>query len=87
MVEELLPVLQPVVAAADLELVDVELRSGVLLVTVDRRRRRRPRGADRRQPGGVGRCSTCTSRSRATATPSRCRARAWSANCAPRATS
>ena len=42
------------VAAAGLELVDVELRSGVLLVTVDRRRRRRPRGPDRRQPGGVG---------------------------------
>jgi ribosome maturation factor RimP len=36
MTEDLLAMLQPVVAAADLELVDVELRSGVLLVTVDR---------------------------------------------------
>ena len=36
MAEELMAVLQPVVSAADLELVDVELRSGVLLVTVDR---------------------------------------------------
>ena len=36
MVEELIPALEPVLAAADLELVDVELRSGVLLVTVDR---------------------------------------------------
>ncbi len=36
MVEELIPVLEPVLAAADLELVDVEQRSGVLLVTVDR---------------------------------------------------
>ena len=36
MAEELMAVLQPVVNAADLELVDVELRSGVLLVTVDR---------------------------------------------------
>jgi ribosome maturation factor RimP len=36
MVEELVAHLQPVLAAADLELVDVELRSGVLLVTVDR---------------------------------------------------
>ena len=36
MTDELLAILQPVVAAADLELVDVELRSGVLRVTVDR---------------------------------------------------
>jgi ribosome maturation factor RimP len=36
MTDQLLAMLQPVVAAADLELVDVELRSGVLLVTVDR---------------------------------------------------
>jgi ribosome maturation factor RimP len=36
MVDELAAALEPVVAAADLELVDVELRSGVLLVTVDR---------------------------------------------------
>ncbi len=36
MVDELIPVLEPVLTAADLELVDVELRSGVLLVTVDR---------------------------------------------------
>jgi len=36
MVEDLIPVLEPVLAAADLELVDLELRSGVLLVTVDR---------------------------------------------------
>jgi len=36
MVEELMAQLEPVVAAAGLELVDVELRSGVLLVTVDR---------------------------------------------------
>jgi ribosome maturation factor RimP len=36
MVEELIPVLEPVLAAADLELVDVELRAGVLLITVDR---------------------------------------------------
>jgi ribosome maturation factor RimP len=36
MTEELFAQLQPVVTAADLELVDVELRSGVLLVTVDR---------------------------------------------------
>jgi ribosome maturation factor RimP len=36
MTDELFAVLQPVVSAADLELVDVELRSGVLLVTVDR---------------------------------------------------
>jgi len=33
---DLFAALRPVVAAADLELVDVELRSGVLLVTVDR---------------------------------------------------
>jgi ribosome maturation factor RimP len=33
---DLIAVLRPVVSAADLELVDVELRSGVLLVTVDR---------------------------------------------------
>ena len=36
MVEDLIPVLEPMLAAADLELVDLELRSGVLLVTVDR---------------------------------------------------
>ncbi len=36
MTDELFDQLQPVVAAAHLELVDVELRSGVLLVTVDR---------------------------------------------------
>jgi ribosome maturation factor RimP len=36
MVEDLMPVLEPMLAAADLELVDVELRSGVLLITVDR---------------------------------------------------
>ncbi len=35
MTEELFTQLQPVIAAAGLELVDVELRSGVLLVTVD----------------------------------------------------
>ena len=35
MAEELFTQLQPVIAAAGLELVDVELRSGVLLVTVD----------------------------------------------------
>jgi ribosome maturation factor RimP len=33
---ELFAALEPVVSAADLELVDVELRAGVLLVTVDR---------------------------------------------------
>lgn len=36
MVEDLYAVLQPVVEAAGLELVDVELKSGVLQVTVDR---------------------------------------------------
>ena len=36
MTDELFALLQPAVSAADLELVDVELRSGVLLVTVDR---------------------------------------------------
>jgi len=36
MTEELFAQLQPVIAAARLELVDVELRSGVVLVTVDR---------------------------------------------------
>ncbi len=36
MVDQLMALLQPVISAADLELVDVELRSGVLLVTVDR---------------------------------------------------
>jgi ribosome maturation factor RimP len=36
MVDELMGMLQPVISAADLELVDVEMRSGVLLVTVDR---------------------------------------------------
>jgi ribosome maturation factor RimP len=36
MVDDLFAQLQPVVRANDLELVDVELRSGVLLVTVDR---------------------------------------------------
>ncbi len=36
MVEELFATLEPVVGAAGLDLVDVELRSGVLLVTVDR---------------------------------------------------
>ncbi len=35
MTEELFTQLQPVIAAVGLELVDVELRSGVLLVTVD----------------------------------------------------
>ena len=36
MTDELFATLQPVITAANLELVDVELRSGVLLVTVDR---------------------------------------------------
>ena len=36
MVDDLFVQLQPVVRSIDLELVDVELRSGVLLVTVDR---------------------------------------------------
>ena len=36
MTDELVAILRPVVNAADLELVDVEMRSGVLLVTVDR---------------------------------------------------
>jgi ribosome maturation factor RimP len=36
MTDELFAVLQPVVSAANLELIDVEMRSGVLLVTVDR---------------------------------------------------
>ena len=36
MVDDLFVQLQPVVSSIDLELVDVELRSGVLLVTVDR---------------------------------------------------
>ncbi|HUY66337.1 MAG TPA: ribosome maturation factor RimP [Acidimicrobiales bacterium] len=36
MTDDLFAVLQPAVAASDLDLVDVELRSGVLLVTVDR---------------------------------------------------
>ena len=36
MTDELFTQLQPLLAATDLELVDVELRSGVLLVTVDR---------------------------------------------------
>ena len=36
MVDELMAMLQPVIRGADLELVDVEMRSGVLLVTVDR---------------------------------------------------
>jgi ribosome maturation factor RimP len=36
MIDDLFAALEPVVTAADLELVDVELRSGVLLVTVDR---------------------------------------------------
>jgi len=36
MVDELMGMLQPVISAANLELVDVEMRSGVLLVTVDR---------------------------------------------------
>lgn len=36
MVEELFAALQPVVVAADLELVDVEMKAGVLQVTVDR---------------------------------------------------
>ncbi|MGO8870556.1 MAG: ribosome maturation factor RimP [Acidimicrobiales bacterium] len=36
MTDELFATIQPVLAAAGLELVDVELRSGVLLVTVDR---------------------------------------------------
>jgi ribosome maturation factor RimP len=36
MTDELFDQLQPVMAAARLELVDVELRSGILLVTVDR---------------------------------------------------
>lgn len=35
MVEDLFSTLQPVIGTADLELVDVELKSGVLLVTVD----------------------------------------------------
>jgi ribosome maturation factor RimP len=36
MEDELMTKLEPVVVAADLQLVDVEMRSGVLLVTVDR---------------------------------------------------
>jgi ribosome maturation factor RimP len=36
MVDDLFSKLEPVVVAANLELVDVELKSGVLLVTVDR---------------------------------------------------
>jgi ribosome maturation factor RimP len=36
MTDDLLSVLEPAIRAADLDLVDVELRSGVLLVTVDR---------------------------------------------------
>ena len=36
MTDELVSVLEPVIRAARLELVDVELRSGVLLVTVDK---------------------------------------------------
>jgi ribosome maturation factor RimP len=36
MVEDLFALLQPVVTGADLELVDVEMKSGVLQVTVDR---------------------------------------------------
>jgi ribosome maturation factor RimP len=36
MVQDLFAAIQPVVVAADLELVDVELKSGVLQVTVDR---------------------------------------------------
>ncbi len=36
MVEDLYATLQPVVSAVQLELVDVEMKSGVLLVTVDR---------------------------------------------------
>ena len=45
-----------------------------------------PRGPDRRQPGGVGRSSTSSTRSPA-ATPSRCPAPGWSGRCAPRPTS
>jgi ribosome maturation factor RimP len=36
MAHELFPLLEPVVAAVGLELVDVEMKSGVVLVTVDR---------------------------------------------------
>jgi ribosome maturation factor RimP len=36
MAEELFPLLEPVLADSSLELIDVELRSGVVLVTVDR---------------------------------------------------
>jgi ribosome maturation factor RimP len=36
MAEELFPLLEPVLAASSLELIDVEVRSGVVLVTVDR---------------------------------------------------
>jgi ribosome maturation factor RimP len=36
MTDDLVPVLEPAIHAAHLELVDVELRSGVLLVTVDK---------------------------------------------------
>jgi ribosome maturation factor RimP len=36
MAEELFPLLEPVLAGSSLELIDVELRSGVVLVTVDR---------------------------------------------------
>jgi ribosome maturation factor RimP len=36
MADELFPLLEPVLAASSLELIDVELRSGVVLVTVDR---------------------------------------------------
>jgi ribosome maturation factor RimP len=36
MTDELVSVLEPAISAAHLELVDVELRSGVLLVTVDK---------------------------------------------------
>ena len=86
MVEELMPVLEPVLAAADLELVDVELRSGVLLVTVDR-----PGGVDlealtdanRAVSDGAGRARPDPR----AGTRSRSRAPGWSGPCAPRPTS
>ena len=83
---DLIAVLQPVVNAADLELVDVGVAVRGAPGHRGPRRWGGSAGPDRCQPGGVRACSTSSIRSPAS-TRSRSRARAWSARCAPPITS
>jgi len=70
MVQDLFAVLQPAVVAAGLELVDVEMKSGVLQVTVDREGGVDLEALTDAQPGGLRACSTRSTPFRG-ATPSR----------------